>query len=399
MPAFKRYLVPIVALSSMLGPFAIDTYLPSFHEMADVFGVSLAHIAQSLAIFLIAFAVGTLIWGPLIDTYGRKLSAIISLLGFAVASLICALAPNYETLMVGRLFQGLLASGSMIAGQSMVRDIYDGADAQKTMSKVMLMFALAPALAPILGGVLHDIWGWRSVFLFLTLYGLALATVLWLIGEETLKPEHKQTIHYKAVLTGYRRALTHARYLGLVLSLSMVFGGLFIYIAGSATLVYDFLHLGANDFALFFIPMVAGMMLGSLTVSRLAHNVAINKMVQLGFAIMAVAMTTNLFFQIWLPVSALTLIAPMALYSFGLSIVMPNLSLLAMDCFPKNIGLANGMRTFLQMGTNALVAAIISPLVLGSSLYFALGLAVFFVLGAGLYWKVTTLKQPEITQL
>jgi DHA1 family bicyclomycin/chloramphenicol resistance-like MFS transporter len=379
----------------MLGPFAIDTYLPSFHEMATEFDVSVAHIAQSLAIFLIAFAFGTLIWGPFIDAYGRKLSSIISLLGFAVASVICALAPNYETLMVGRLLQGLLASGSMIAGQSMVRDLYHGADAQKKMAKVMLLFAIAPALAPILGGWLHDIWGWRSVFKFLALYGFMLAGLLILVGEETLLPEDKQRIHIKPVMAGYQSAITHKRYMGLVLALSFVFGGMFIYIAGSATLVYDFLNLGPNDFALFFIPMVAGMMLGSLTVSRFAHTVPVNLMLKIGFGIMALAMAINLIVQVWLPISAFTLIAPLALYSYGLSIVMPNLSILAMDCFPKNIGLANGMRTFLQMGVNALVAALISPIVLFSPLYFAIGLGVFFLVGAGFYWKMTRLKQHD----
>jgi DHA1 family bicyclomycin/chloramphenicol resistance-like MFS transporter len=260
----------------------------------------------------------------------------------------------------------------------------------------MLFFAIGPALAPILGGWLHDIWGWRSVFVFLALYGFVLAGLLLLIGRETLLPENKQRIHLKAVLTGYKAALTNKRYLGLVLALSFVFGGMFIYIAGSATLVYDFLHLGPHDFALFFIPMVAGIMLGALTVGRLAHKIAIKNMLRIGFGIMAVAMTINLVLQLFLPISALTLIAPLALYAYGLSIVMPNLSLLAMDCFPKNIGLANGMRTFIQMGINALVASLISPIVLFSPLYFAIGLGLFFLIGIVFYWKMTKLKQTEV---
>lgn len=398
MQQFKRFIAPLVASLSMLGPLAIDTYLPSFPDMATDFSVTQAEIAHSLAIFLFAFAIGTLAWGPLMDRFGRLGCAMLSLTGFSIASLVCAFASDYQMFMTGRLLQGLLASGSMIAGHAMVRDLFHGAEAQKVMSKVMLLFAIAPGLAPIIGGWLHDMFGWRSVFYFLTSYGVIAATLLAYLGKETLDPDHQQSIHPKAIASAYQSALLHPSFRLLVLSLSITFGGLFVYIAGSATLVYDILKLNAQDFAVFFVPMVAGMMLGTAWVNHYAHRIAMQKMIYIAFAILMGAAVINTLLTLFGVANQVSIITPLVFYAFGIAVMMPNLSIMIMDCFPKNRGMANAVRSFVQMSTNALVAALVVPWVMADLLYYAYALLAFALIGLLCYQLQTQTAQSTMTE-
>ena len=187
-----RGLIVVVALLSMLGPLTIDTYLPSFPDIQAELGVGPAAMAQTLSLYLLAFAGTTLLWGPLSDSFGRRRVATISLLGYVVASVGCVLAPSFTALLGFRVLQGLTASGGMTVGRAVIRDVFAGPRAQRAMSSVMLLFALAPALAPILGGWLHAWWGWRSVFAFLGLYGVASLALVWLALPETLHRDARQ---------------------------------------------------------------------------------------------------------------------------------------------------------------------------------------------------------------
>ena len=146
-----RHLTVIAALLAMIGPFSIDAYLPSFPDIEMEFGISRAVLSQSLAVDLLAFAVSTLAWGPLADRFGRRLVILISMALYPLGSIGCALAENMEFFMLLRVVQGLAASGGFIAGRAMIRDAHDAEAAHRAMSQVMMLFALAPALAPVLG--------------------------------------------------------------------------------------------------------------------------------------------------------------------------------------------------------------------------------------------------------
>ena len=160
----------IAALLAMLGPFTIDTYLPSFPDIEATFHIERAILAQSLGVYLAAFAISTLFWGPLADRIGRRSVIVISVSLYIIASIGCALADSIHSLLFLRVMQGLAASGGLIAGRAMIRDAHDARTAQQAMAQVMLLFALAPAVAPMLGGWLQLHFGWRSVFWFLALF-------------------------------------------------------------------------------------------------------------------------------------------------------------------------------------------------------------------------------------
>jgi len=382
-----RHLTFIAALLSMIGPFSIDAYLPSFPDIELEFRVGRAMLSQSLAIYLLAFGLSTLFWGPLADRFGRRLVILVSMALYTLGSIGCALAGNYEAFMLSRVLQGLAASGGVIAGRAMVRDAHSAEEARRAMSQVMLIFALAPAIAPVLGGWLHDQFGWRSVFWFLSAFGGLLVLMGFFISE-TLVDEHRKSIHPVTVARVYFSALAHDRFPALVLSLALAFAGLFLYIAGAPTVVYDFLGLGSDSFGWLFIPIVAGLMLGASISERLSHRWPARRTISTGMAIMLLAALINIFSASLTEAGKITVIGPLVLYVTGLALMMPAITVLALDCLPDHRGTAASMQAFLQMMTTAGVASLVLPLLNTSWLNYVLGQFVFLLLAAGLWFRI-----------
>lgn len=371
----------------MLAPFSIDAYLPAFPGIEIEFGVGRAILSQSLGAYLAAFAVSTLFWGPLSDRIGRRLVILGSSLLYIVASAGCALAENIDTFVILRLLQGLAASGGLVAGRAMIRDAYSAKDAHRAMSHVMLMFAVAPAVAPLVGAWLYDSWGWHSIFWFLTSLG-SLLIVLVVFVDETLSHSRRQSAHPLVVIKTYAQMMVHGRFLALVFMVSFAFAGLFLYIAGAPTVIYDFLGLGSHDFSLQFMPMVGGMMVGSYISSRLAHYWPTEQTINLGLGVMTVAIIINLI-QVWLfEAQLMTVIPPLVLYSLGMAIMMPAVTILALDCFPDNRGAASAMQSFIQMSICAVVASVVVPLLQAQWVYFVVGQMAFLLVALLLRFNV-----------
>jgi DHA1 family bicyclomycin/chloramphenicol resistance-like MFS transporter len=382
-----RHLTVVAALLSMIGPFSIDAYLPSFPDIELEFGISRAMLSQSLAVYLLAFAFSTLAWGPLADRFGRRLVIILSMTLYTLGSIGCALASNNETFLLLRIVQGFAASGGFIAGRAMIRDAHDAESAHRAMAQVTLLFALAPAIAPVLGGWLHDHFGWRSVFWFLSLFGSMLVLMGFFI-KETLVDEHRRSIHPAAVARVYFSALTHRQFPALVLSFSLGFAGLFLYIAGAPTVIYDFLGLGGEDFGWLFIPIVVGLVLGASVSSRLAHRWPVQRTISAGLLMMILAALLNISAVSLGRANILFVIGPLVFYVIGLALMMPAITVLALDCLPTHRGTAASMQGFLQSITNAAVASFAVPLLSGRWLNFVLGQIVFLLFAVTLWYRI-----------
>ena len=382
-----RHLTVIAALLSMIGPFSIDAYLPSFPDIEIEFGVSRAILSQSLAVYLLAFGISTLFWGPVADRFGRRLVIMISMALYTLGSIGCALADSAETFLLLRIMQGLAASGGFIAGRAMIRDAHDAEGAHRAMSQVMLLFALAPAVAPILGSWLHDQFGWRSIFWFLSIFGSMLVLLGFFI-KETLVDEHRRSIHPATVVRVYIGAIRHKRFPALILSLSLAFAGLFLYIAGAPTVIYDFLGLDSHGFGWLFIPMVIGLMLGAFISSHLAHRWPAQRTISTGLVVMVMATALNITVVNWFTASIFFVIGPLVIYVIGLALMMPAITVLALDCLPTHRGTAASMQGFLQMMTNAAVASFAVPLLHASWFNFVIGQLVFLSLAVGLWFRL-----------
>jgi DHA1 family bicyclomycin/chloramphenicol resistance-like MFS transporter len=357
-----KHLTLIVALLTMIGPFTIDAYLPSFLSIEAEFEVSRALLSQSLAFYLAAFAISTLVWGPLSDRLGRRAVVVLTLVLYLFASLGCALSADYGSFLFFRLLQGVAAGGGMAAGRTMIRDVYSPQDAQRAMSRVMMLFAVAPAVAPIIGGWLEQAFGWHSVFYFLALYSALMLVLILLKVPETLPTSMRQSFHPVKVARVYGQTLVHRRFQSLVFMMACYFGGMFLYIAAAPTVVFDFMKLDVNDFWVLFVPLVSGLILGSWLSGYLSHRWHAERTITLALTLMTVGTVLNAAQALTLSPMMVTTIIPLVFYTTGIGIAMPAMTVMSLDCFPHNRGAASAVQGFVQMMANALIASLVVPI-------------------------------------
>ncbi|WP_299873630.1 multidrug effflux MFS transporter [uncultured Cocleimonas sp.] len=355
----KWHLIVLVSLMSMVGPFSIDTYLPAFESMEADLGVNRILMTKTLGAYLMAFGASTLVWGAITDWIGRKPVMIISLGSYFISSAACALASDFDHLLWLRVFQGLGVGGALIAGRAMVRDVLDTKDAQKAMAYVMMLFSAAPALAPVIGGWLHDFFGWRSIFWFLAIYGIVVMAYAVIVARESLPQENRSSIRIQEVSRVYLRTLQSPRYLRLVFILAFAFASFFVFIAGAPTLLFDVLGLDASSFYILFVPMVSGIMLGAVVSNRLIHYLTSRQILTIFITLMLAISIFNWSLNYFAEISIVRVIGPLALYSFGLAVIMPVLTIEIINCFPKNRGSATAMQSFIQMVFNGITASFI----------------------------------------
>ncbi|TCJ87681.1 multidrug effflux MFS transporter [Cocleimonas flava] len=355
----KWHLIILVSLMSMVGPFSIDTYLPAFESMEADLGVNRILMTKTLGAYLMAFGASTLVWGAITDWIGRKPVMIISLGSYFISSAACALASDFDHLLWLRVFQGLGVGGALIAGRAMVRDVLDTKDAQKAMAYVMMLFSAAPALAPVIGGWLHDFFGWRSIFWFLAIYGIVVMAYAVIVARESLPHENRSSIRIQEVSRVYLRTLQSPRYLRLVFILAFAFASFFVFIAGAPTLLFDVLGLEASSFYVLFVPMVSGIMLGAVVSNRLIHFLSSIQILTIFITLMLAISIFNWSLNYFAEISIVRVIAPLALYSFGLAVIMPVLTIEIINCFPNNRGSATAMQSFIQMVFNGITASFI----------------------------------------
>jgi MFS transporter, DHA1 family, multidrug resistance protein len=362
----------ILAGLAMLGPFCIDTYLPSFAAIARDFGVSPVLVQQTLSTYLLCFAGMMLFHGTLSDSFGRRPVILASLAVFTMASVGAALAPGLEWLILFRALQGLSAGAGTVVGRAMVRDCWSGPQAQKVLSEITLVFALAPAIAPILGGWLQVWFGWRAVFVFLAAIGLALTMVCWRALPESLPPADRHVFHYRPILRNYGIVIRNPRFVLLALAMGLASIGFFVYIASAPQFVMQVLRRPETAFGWLFLPLVGGMVVGASTARRLAHRWPTTRLIKSGYLLMASAALVNLGYNLLLPAQLPWAIVPLFLYTVGISLASPSTMVMALNVFPAMRGMAASLQAFIQTLLFALVSAAIAPLVGGSALRLAL---------------------------
>lgn len=353
------HLTVLVSILTMIGPFTIDAYLPAFESMEADFNVPRSFMTQTLGAYFIALGASTLVWGAITDTFGRKPVILMSLGSYVIASLACAVASDYDHFLLFRIIQGLSIGGALIAGRSMVRDVLDTKDAQKVMAKAMMLFSVSPVIAPILGGFLHDLFGWRSIFWFLVIYGCVVFLYALIIAKESLDSNNKSSIRIKHVSGVYLRTLKSPHYMRLVIIFTAAFSSFFVFIAGAPTIMFDILELGPTSFYVLFLPVVTGISLGAMASNRLLSHYSATQIMHFSISAMFALSVINLSLNSILDTSIVRIVAPLALYSFCLSIMMPVITVEILNCFPNNRGSASAMQNFIQMCFNGFVVNVI----------------------------------------
>jgi DHA1 family bicyclomycin/chloramphenicol resistance-like MFS transporter len=378
----QRLLTVILACLGMVGALAIDTYLPSMPAIGRAFAVGPVAVQQTLSVFLFMFAFMMLFYGTLSDSFGRRPVIVVALLVYTAASVGAAMAPTFGALLLCRALQGMSAGAGSVIGQAIVQDRFVGADAQRIMSHVMMVFGLAPAVAPILGGWLFVSFGWRATFVFLAIFGALMLLVCLRLLPESLPLEKRHAFHPGAIAANYLKVLGHPQFLLLSLSVGLAFSGLSLYIGSAANFVMDILHLPETAFAWMFIPLISGMVIGSAWGGKRASRVAPARLRAIGFGTMLLACVLNVGYTAWAgpDVTVPWAVLPLMVYTFGLAVAMPAIQVGALALFPDNRGLASSMLSFIQMMSFALVSGLVAPLLFGSAFKIACGVTVALVL-------------------
>lgn len=376
-PLTAAALAVMLAGLSMIGPFSIDAYLPAFPNIQATLHATPLEVQQSLTFYMLAFA-GMVLWhGALSDAFGRRNVILVSLVMFAIGTLGCAAAHTVHYLWVFRIMQGISAGAGVVVGRAIIRDLYADAAAARLLSLVTMIFSIAPAIAPILGGWIVTLFDWRAIFLSLLVYSILLFIYCYRRLPETLPPEKRHPFNPRFLARNYgdilRSPLFHLK-TGVV---ALNFGGLFIYIAAAPVFLPEQLHLGASEFAWLFIPSVGGIFLGALAANRIAGKVTFARQIGIGFCFLLAASTVNLLYHSFLPPALPWTVLPMLFYTFGMSVVAPGATLLALDLFPHIRGTVASVQSFAVTLLGAIVAGVIAPVLSHSALWLAAGQMAF----------------------
>lgn len=393
--AATRPVVPLRRLAfllgglAMFGPFTIDTIFPAFPAMQAQFAADPLAIQQTLSAYLVAYALMSIVHGPLSDAVGRKRVILVGLAVFTLASVGCALASDLPTLLAFRVLQGLSSGVGLIVGRAVIRDVLQGDDAQRLMSQVSMIFGIAPAIAPIIGGWILGWSRWPAIFWFLVGFSLLLLAATWTILPETHPPEARLKVPPRRLLRDYLAIFVNPRFQRLAAAGAFNFAALFLYIASAPVFVMEILGLDETQFGWFFVPTIGGMVLGAFMSGRAAGRISGARLAGLGFACCGVAVLANIAYNLW--VSEPTLpwaVLPMVLNAFGIALVFPILTLAILDMYPRQRGSASSLQAFTGLVLHSLVAGVVSPFLSHDPLWLAIGAAAFAFLGWALWsWE------------
>ena len=378
----------LLAALAMQAPFAVDAYLPAFGDIAASLHASPVQMQQTLSAYLLAFAAMNLFHGALSDSLGRRPLVLAGVGVFTVASLGCALAADFGQLLFFRVLQGMSAGAGMVVGRALIRDLFAPADAQRAMSQVTIFFGVAPVLAPMIGGWMLALSGWRAVFWLLAVVGVLIGLACWRMLPETLPRAQRHPLAVRPLMQGYRQLLGHGRFMALVAASAVPFNGFFLYVLAAPVFLGQHLGLRPTEFFWFFAVNMAGLMLGAWGSGRLAGRMAPRAQARLGYGLMGLAAGANLLLcALWPPHPAWSM-WPIGLFCMGWSLATPVVTLLALDQVPQRRGTASSLQSCLGSTLNAVVAGVLVPLVMGSPLALAGASALMWLVGLGAWLKV-----------
>jgi DHA1 family bicyclomycin/chloramphenicol resistance-like MFS transporter len=360
-------LAALLACLGTLGPFSIDTYLPAFSGIAATLGATPAQMQQTLSAYLFGFALMNLFHGALSDSFGRRPVVLWGLALFTLASLGCALSQTIGQLVFFRALQGMSAGAGVVVSRAIIRDMCPPDEAQRLMSQVTIFFGIAPAIAPVLGGVLFVHLGWHSIFWLLVGVGAVLFALNARLLPETLPVESRQSFVPGPLLAAYVELLRNPRFVGLVFASGVPFNGMFLYVLSAPEWLGTHLKLGPTQFFWFFGLSIAGIMTGAFASGRLAGRVPPRRQIRWGFAIMLGTSVVNVVLNLLFTPHPAWALLPMAVYAFGWALMVPVVTLMVLDLAPDRRGMASSLQACVGSLANGVVAGVLAPLVMHST--------------------------------
>jgi DHA1 family bicyclomycin/chloramphenicol resistance-like MFS transporter len=377
-------LTALLALLTAVGPMSVDLYLPSLPELGRVFGASVPQVQLTLSGYLLCFAIGQIVFGPISDHVGRKPVLLAALSLYVAVCLSCLFATSIEMLIALRCLQALGVAGAPVLARAIVRDLYQGVRAGRELARMGSITALAPVVAPSLGGVLQATFGWRASFLGMAALGLCAIILVVRLLPETMKQPPTHPMSLLSIIRGYGTFLRHRTFRIYLAIVSASYGGLFAWISGSSFVLQDLYGLSPLLFGLVFAAATLGYGLGTLLAARLVVRIGIDRTIVCGGVALAVgglAMAAAIALGATSPAA---LAVPMALYLCGLGLAMPQSMAGALIPFPERAGAASSLLGFLQQATASAIGIVVGQMLGSSALPLAAIIAAMGVLALAL---------------
>jgi DHA1 family bicyclomycin/chloramphenicol resistance-like MFS transporter len=384
-----RGLAVLLAALATVSPFSIDTFFPSFPAMQAQFALSAWQMQQTLTAYLIPFAIMSLVLGPLSDALGRRPIVLVGLAVYSAASVACAVSPTFAWLLTFRAVQGMSAGVGMAIGRAIVRDLHEGPEAQRLMSTVSMIFGIAPAFAPVVGGWIHVAFGWRSVFGFMVLIGIALMIASYLRLPETHPEERRSPLHPGNLARTAWRIASDREFILLALSAGVTMCAMMTYLGAAPAIVLGFWHLTETQFAWLFVPIIAGFMLGAWLSGRFAGRIPGRRQAAIGFTVSLASSGLGVLLQALvhpLPIVAQEVL--IGIDAVGVQLVLPILALRMLDLFPKSRGSAASVQSCVMLLIGAACIGVAVPALAGSLVYLAAA-SMAATLAAFVLWSAT----------
>ncbi len=382
----------MLAMLTVLGPLNIDMYLPAFPEISEDLGANASQVQLSLTSCLIGLSVGQVVIGPISDSRGRRGPLLVCVALFVLASALCALAPNTAVLVLGRFLQGFTASAGVVLSRAVVRDVFDGSALTRFFALIMVVVAVAPMIAPVVGAgvLLLPSATWRSVFWALALLGALMVVIVALRLPETLPAERRIPSTLGGSLRTMGALLRDRRYLGYSLIVGLLHGGSFAYVAGTPFVYQDLYGVSPQVFGFLFGVNGIAMILGSAVVGRLSER--FGERALLGVAVgIAVAATAVVLTTAVLQGPLVLLVVPIFVYMACMGMILTGSFALAMEGQENRAGSASSLLGALPM----IIGAAVAPLVgLDETTAIPMGALLFGSAALGLLVMLTLTRPP-----
>ncbi|MEP6804002.1 MAG: multidrug effflux MFS transporter [Flavobacterium sp.] len=354
----KKYIKLILILGSLtaLGPFSIDMYLPGFSGIAKDLHTTVAKVSMSLSSYFIGISAGQLLYGPLLDRFGRKKPLFIGLMVYILASLGCVYVADIDSFILLRFIQAVGSCAATVASVAMVRDLFPVKDIPKVFSLLMLVLGLSPMLAPTIGGYVTEDYGWHTVFFILMCMGIAILIAAQLGLPNSYKPDTSISLKPKPIIANFLKVLKEPQFFTYAFTGSIAFSGLFTYVAASPIIFMDIYHVDAKTYGWIFAFMSVSFIGSSQLNSVLLKKFTSEQMIFGALILQSVIVIVFLILSVNNLLGLYETIAMLFLFLGCLGISNPNTAGLTMAPFAKNAGSASALMGAIQLGLGALAS-------------------------------------------
>jgi DHA1 family bicyclomycin/chloramphenicol resistance-like MFS transporter len=374
---------------SMVSPFSIDTFFPAFHAMEKALHVGPWQLQQVITAYMLPFAFASLVHGPLSDAIGRRPVMIGGMALYTVGSIACTAAQNYEQLIAARVIQGLTAGVGVVIGRAVIRDLYEGPRAQKLMAATTMIFSIAPAVAPIIGGWAHVAFGWRAVFAVMVICGVAFTLAAWWKLPETHAPANRIPFNARNLVSTSWTVLRHREFLMLALAAAINFSSLACFIGSAPAIVEKHWHLDETSYWYLFLPVISGILIGAVISNRIAGRMDMVAQVRIGLGITFGISSLRVILHLIFPTLPIPLQQGLLVCAaIGAQFAFPVLTLRMLDLFPAARGTAAAAQSFVALIVTSFTLGIVAPNVLSRLDWVALA-SLAFASTASLCWYLS----------